>query len=662
SLLEHKGIRPAPDVFENEFVFICKIIKDLFDQVTTRCHSDPVTLNLGKILNKDKHPEDTTDTDKDAIEQPENDQTDSKEPNGEEPDSKKNLPEDEPILPELMEKILKQAFTRTINTWVQTLSKSPEPDDIVTDMTDNILEEYFEILISEDQTKAYIKKIKDLDSNCPQIDLSDLLGLLGQKQISYGILDNEAIEIWISKSFTQKIIIAKGEEAVHGRDGEIKFHFETNFTNPGKISEDGSIDFRERGEIPYIHKEDLLAVKTPPRQGKSGISVSGVPIPVDEVIDPVFIAGPGTEMTEDGFSIHAAIDGQPHLDALGTISVNPDLVIPGDVDFETGNIDFSGNIIVKGMIKEGFTVKGINLTAQEIEGGIIDLTGDLNVSAGITGSTISAHGNVYAKFINHSNIMGFGNLTISKEIIDSDIILSGSCSNQTGHIISSQITAKLGIEAGKIGTASSKPVNLKLGVNEHIEMLKKRIDQVLEACVSKTSLLKDEIKKLEDHDQALYQQISEKAHIQDRSQIEIKELKKSLPGLEKSNDLVKVQQISNEIKKLIAAAKDAEKQLNTIFETQDKIANETAQFKDQIKVLEDQTKNHVIEKKALKEFSKKDKPLPVVTVAKTITQDSIIKGPHSSIILKEDASRCKIQELASQGESLQFYEMNISDL
>ena len=36
------------------------------------------------------------------------------------------------------------------------------------------------------------------------------------------------------------------------------------------------------------------------------------------------------------------------------------------------------------MIKEGFQVKGINLTVQEIQGGNIDISGDLNVSAGIT--------------------------------------------------------------------------------------------------------------------------------------------------------------------------------------------------------------------------------------------------------------------------------------
>ena len=451
-----------------------------------------------------------------------------------------------------------------------------------------------------------------------------MLATLRQKQISNGILDDEAIEAWLAKSSVEKIVIAEGQEPIHGHDGEIKFHFETNFTNPGKINEDGSIDFRERGNIPYVSKEDLLAQKTPAQESKPGISVSGTPIPVDEVIDPVFDAGPGTELSEDGLSIHAVIEGQPHLDAMGTISVNSKLTIPGDVDFETGNINFKGNIIVKGMIKEGFTVKGINLTAQEIEGGTIDLSGDLNISAGIADSNISIHGNIYAKFINHSNIMGFGNLVISKEIIDSDIMLSGSCQNEAGHIISSRITAKLGIEAGKIGTSSSKPVKLKVGVDEHIEILKEQAVEALEASVSKSNLLKDEIKRLEDEDQELYLVITEKAHIQDRAQLEIKKLENA----QTEGDKIK------EMKKRNEKTKNAEQELNTIFQTQNKIAKQIEQIKNQITVWEVKNKNLVIEKKTLKEFSKKDSPLPVVTVAKTITQDSIIRAPHSYIMLK----------------------------
>lgn len=633
NLMETKGIEPTPEIFKKEFITVCNIIKDLFDQVATRCKSAPVSLNLEKILNSGKQ------------------------------DAKQSLNgEERPATPELIEKIIKEALNRAVKTGTQRPNKAPEEGKTLTEETSHVLDEYFDISIDENQTKAYIQKIKEFETAAPPDLLNDLLDMLRQKQILYGILENDAFEAWILKPPAEKMVIAQGKDPVYGQNGKIKFQFETDFSNPGKINEDGSIDFRERGDIPYVAKGDLLAEKTLPQEGSPGISISGITLLVDEVLDPVFVAGSGAEISEDGLCIHATIDGQPHLDALGTISVNPELLIPGDVDFETGNIDFKGNIVVKGMIKEGFTVKGINLTAQEVEGATIDLSGDLNVSAGITNSSLTTHGNIYAKFLNHSTVMGFGNLVISKEIIDSNILLSGSCQNSGGHIISSKITAKLGIEAGKIGTSSSIPVKLKVGVDEHVETLKKQIDEALEASVGKSNLLKDEIKKLEDQDQTLYQLISEKAHIQDRAQLDVKALKKSLPEVEKLNDKLKLKQVLNEIRKLIEQAKVAEQELNTIFETQDRIANEIEQIKNKINQLEEKNKTHVIEKKALKEFSKKEAPLAIVTVAKTITQDSSIKGPHSSIILKEDKSRCRIHELASQENGLQFYEMIFSDL
>ncbi|MBU1344775.1 MAG: DUF342 domain-containing protein, partial [Proteobacteria bacterium] len=661
-LIEHKEINPTSEGFKKEFLIVCNTIKKLFDKVTTRHHSNMIHITLEQILIPGKPGEDSTESISATPEQSEKNKTDTAESSQNQLDSKQVLQENEDSSIELIEKIIKTAYTQAINAKDQGLSDSPEADGSCTEETDCVLDDLFEISISENQTTAFIKKTKKFDGNSQLPVLPDIQDMLRQKQISYGILDDEAIKTWMSKSSVEKIVIASGLEPVHGHDGEIKYHFETNFTNPGKISDDGSIDFRERGDIPYVRKTDLLAQKTPSKEGKPGISVSGINIPVNEVNDPVFVPGPGTELSEDGLAIHAAIDGQPHLDALGTVSVNPELVIPGDIDFETGNIDFKGNIVVKGMIKEGFTVKGINLTAKEIEGGTIDLSGDLNISAGITDSTISAQGNIYAKFINHSTIMGFGNLCVSKEIIDSNIIISGSCQNQTGHIISSNITAKLGIEAGKIGTTASKPAKLMVGMDEHIEMLKKQVEESLEKSMNKSTSLKDDIIKLEDKDQELYRQISEKAHIQDRAQIEIKELEKSIPELEKSNDRVKLQQISKDIQKLIDRAKDAEKELNTIFETQDSIANEIERLKNQINLSEETNKKLVLERKALKDFSKKNTPIAIVSIAKTITQDSIVRGPHASIILKEDTSRCKIQELASQDEGIKFHEMTISDI
>ena len=615
-IIEQKGIKPAPDIFQSEFINICKIIRDLFNKITNLNDSDAVTLDFSTILNQEQDKEHNN--------------------NGDSVES--------------IERIINVALSITaIKTESNNLSMS-EPQETGIQKSDGSINEPFEISFSKYYTKATIKKNNAFEKNVPPTTLADILELLKEKQIAYGKVEDITIESWIEKSFKGEIVIAKGEDPVPGHDGKVKFNFETEFTNPGKINEDGSIDFTQRGEIPFVKKGEVMAVKKAAKEGKAGIDVAGNPIQVPEIIDPVFTAGSGTELSEDELTITASIDGQPNLDAMGSVTVNPELAIPGDVDFETGSIDFKGNILVNGTIKEGFTVKGVNLTAKEIAGATVELSGDLNISAGVTDAKISTQGNIYAKFINNSNIMTFGNLEVSKEIIDSDIISSGSCQNQSGHIITSRITTKMGIDAGKIGTASAKPAKLKVGVDKHMEILTDKIQKSLEASISKTDLLKDEIKKLEDEDQKLYQKVSEQAHIQDRSQLDIKELKNS----GQTDD-------SMEIKTLQNQAKKAEHELNIIFEAQDKIANDIERLKEQVSFAQEKTKTFVLEKKALLNFANKERPIPVVTIAQTIVQDTMIKGPNSSLILKDDTSHCKIQEIAVDYDGVNSYEMTISD-
>ena len=90
---------------------------------------------------------------------------------------------------------------------------------------------------------------------------------------------------------------------------------------------------------------------------------------------------------------------------------------------------------------------------------------------------------------------------------------------------------------------------------------------------------------------------------------------------------------------------------------------EISQRKDTIKGLEDSNRSFVYEKKGLKEFSAKDKPVPEVRVNKKVAAGTKIDGPNSSIIIREAASRCRILEVKKGGGDeggLSFYEMEIS--
>ncbi len=542
-----------------------------------------------------------------------------------------------------------------------------EPDNIDQDMepeqeSELGLNKTVQVSISQDRIQALIKKIKPPEPSDP-LTLESLLDLLRDKGVTYGIIEDQKLESWIKEgALGEEILAAQGSEPDPGRNASIQYHFETAYTNPGKILDDGSIDFRQRGDIPFVRKGDLLAVKSPCRKALPGINIAGEPIPVEEVEDPELLAEANTTLSEDGLSLYAALDGQPHLDALGNVTVNPELVIDGDVDFETGNIDFKGNILVKGAVKEGFVIKGVSLTAQEIEGSRVDITGDLCVSSGITDAKISAQGNIHAKFINQCEIGCFGDLVIQKEIIDSSIAVSGAVENSSGHIITSKIAAKAGIEAGNVGTDASKPATLKVGVDEHADHLIQQIDRALEESKTRLKDMKEKIKTIEEQDQDLYGLITQKAQEQEQARNEIKNLKDAMADMKQKSDMAGIAKAKAAVNKLSRTADEAEKELDRIFTVQDESAKQIDNLKQAVERIELANKKKVLDKKQIGKYSSDTQALARIDIHKTLIQGTLVQGPNASLSPRENLSRCRIEEILVQTEGQQYHEMGISDL
>jgi hypothetical protein len=535
-----------------------------------------------------------------------------------------------------------------------------EDDD--SNIKNNTLEHYLELIISNDYIKALLRKKREIDKKI--VNLTSILDFLRDSQINYGIIDDKAIEEWLDKTYTKddKIVVAKGKERVPGKEGKITYNFQIDYSNPGKILEDGTIDFRERGEVPFVKKGDIIASLQPSQEGIIGINLAGSEIPVDEIVDLPFSSESGTILSDDSLNILAITDGQPHVDAMGNVTVNEELRIDNDVDYRTGNIHFEGNIIVKGVVKPGFVVKGISLTANEIEGAIIELSGDLNVAQGITNANIKTVGNIYTKFINNCTIYGFGDFIVQKEIIDSSMWLSGNCQIPTGHIIASSISAKQGIEAKNIGTSSSQAPVLRVGLDDHIDKLEKMVQTELDESLNQKDELKKQIRELEKKDRELHKDTSENAHIQDRSQLEIKKYKKQLAAYELSRDDDAVQKVNKTIMELKKKSAHAGIKLNRFFELQDSLGIKIDALTEKVHIQEEKNIDFMIKKKNLQEIREKNTPDPKVSVSQTIIQGTKIRGPHSSLILSQDQSKCKIQEIKKEEDLMQYYEMSIIDL
>ncbi len=523
------------------------------------------------------------------------------------------------------------------------------------------LDKVLEFEIDYDRVNVQIG-IKDKDSDL--LNAENIFEYLREMDVNYGLVNEQTLVTWLeNRDSVQKLIVAKGTPAELPMDGKVTYHFNTDFIHAGKVKSDGSIDFRERGHIPFVEENTLLAEKVPAKYGKPGIDVSGIQIDVTEPDDPVFIAGDNTFESEGGIKIFAETGGQPHLDAMGIVSVAPVLNINSNVDYETGNISFKGSIVVNGAVKEGFRVEGTNLTAEQIEGAQINLTGDLSVSSGIIDSKIQTQGKIQAKYVNNTTIETFGDMDVTTEVLDSKIDLSGKFSGGKARIIGSEIVAKGGVEAGQIGTVGSKSVRLRVGVDDYIAKLVREIDKKLLETKEDIERIKHDIDDLNKKDEEHFKTVSESAHVQDRTQLEIKGYKQKLAELKDVGNAKEVQALKKGVQELEGKAVDAEKMVENALDQQDIIADQIKIKEKEIEKREEVNIGFVNEIKALRECSEKNDILARVIVNGKVTAGTRVEGQNSSLTVRDDSVRCKIEEIGMGSEgAVSYYDMLLTNL
>lgn len=598
---------------------------------------------------------------------------------------------------ELMEKVRRSVYLAALNTQTEKLASSDL--SIQYEGEEKKLEQYLEVTFSEDCTKAFVHRKKDLGS--VEIPLALFQYFLKKKGVVYGIVSEDRIDAWLaedrigevmyreidpesghgsiaSEGVTKGIekvdeendgddsgdllVVAVGVAPIPGESGAVTYRFDSNYDNPGKIQEDGSIDFRERGDVPYAKKGAILAIKRPPRQGHPGMDVMGRSIPVEVYDDPAFEAGTGTVLSEDGLQILADIDGQPHVDMVGTVTVNEELVLKEDVGLATGNITFKGNVIVKGAIKDGMTVKAVNLTANEIEGATIELTGDLRVSNGLSHTTVKTVGNIHAKFINNCHIMGFGDFTVQKEIVDSTLVLSGRCHVIRGTVMASSLNCRRGIEAKGIGTMATRPSVLIVGTHSMLDLVEKEFEKTFDTVRAQLDKLKKAKNTLNGKDEALFTSISITAYHQDTAHKEIDILRHRLTEQERDGDDEALHDTREKLDALQKKIPQYESELEGLFEQQGMVAAQKEKINQGIDGLEKKNMALVQEKKSLRAYIERVEPLPEARINGTILQGTSILGPSTKLVLKKDHSKCLIREVRRDDDKGLFPQMEIISL
>lgn len=336
------------------------------------------------------------------------------------------------------------------------------------------------VRISKDKLSAYITYIPSQGGK--KLNVDDLYQILDESGVKYGIIDEKLQNIIKHREEVEDLLIAEGEPPTPGKDVQFNFHFETKKDSIGTKREDGSIDFYNLGLISNVEPGDVLVTRIPPQPGKPGKGVTGEELPPPKPRDKELPGGKNVERKDEN-TLVAKIAGQVVKDG-NKISVLPIYEVNGNVDLSVGNIDFLGNVIVKGDVLEGFKIEATgnveirgNVDAAEIEAG-----GDVVINKGFIGKgkgEIKARGDVKVKFVENGIIKSDQNIIISDAVMHSQLIAGDSIvvKERKGLLVGGIAKARKKIEANIFGSTLATITKLEVGVDPELKGKLKELEE-----------------------------------------------------------------------------------------------------------------------------------------------------------------------------------------
>lgn len=296
-----------------------------------------------------------------------------------------------------------------------------------------------------------------------KLTAEEISELLTAKSILYGVDEERVSALGETPEYFKVIPIAKGIAAKHGDNGEIIKCIELDDLSSKRKDinneEESDINALYPVNFKVIHKGDVLCEIVKPTDGEDGISVKGAKI-VGRAGRPAELPrGANVELSQDATKLLASENGRVTF-VGGKFVVERALVIREDVDISTGDIDFDGNVLIRGDVRGGFTVvaSGDVIIEGRVENALVKAGGNITVKRGMNGNNegrLEAKGEVRSKYLENCSVSATGNV-YSENIICSDVMSDDSILLEGGKgvIIGGSCTAPKTIRAQRIGTES----------------------------------------------------------------------------------------------------------------------------------------------------------------------------------------------------------------
>lgn len=377
-------------------------------------------------------------------------------------------------------------------------------------MTATAKEIEFRAVVSPDRSSAELVLPPGLDLNHLTVDMCRALLSAQGVDINAQVLAN--LQALVANppalDHMQRVPVASSIAPVDGKDGYVEWTIDHQ--HDINIQQAEAINFYQRSAYFTVKPGDELGIIHPPTDGTDGRDVLGKSI----------AAKPGkTAALKHDETIQVKDKGLLIANQQGILTRNGEnaairqmIEIPEYVDFSTGNIDFTGEVVVHKGVRDLFVVKATgNITVKGlIEAATVVCGGDLFAEGGMAArsrGSVDVKGHLMARYLDNVRGEIKGDLKIEREAINCDLIIHGGIQAPAGMLIGGRMVVVGEIHIGCVGSAAGVATDLILGsvpslepfahsLSDLMAELQKRKDEF----AGEMKLLSAEGKRLTAHD------------------------------------------------------------------------------------------------------------------------------------------------------------------
>ncbi len=275
--------------------------------------------------------------------------------------------------------------------------------------------------VSDDSMSAWLETYPSVGRGAP-LDPWEIIDAIEETGVLH--LDREKVRIIVERcngggeTTGEDALVASGTLPQSPVEGTIDFLVPFEKVRLIDENDERSVDWKKLWTIPTVHAGTVIARIHPPREGTAGIDIYGISVPPPHTAPFRVTYGEGVIVSaENGVTeVLTARDlGQPVFRG-GELDVLPVLVVDGDVNTISGDIDFIGSVIVPGSVTEGFSVKAGRDAAVSgsVFNACVEAAGSCIIQGGIVGehSEVRAGEDIRAGFVEYGLLISGNTIEI----------------------------------------------------------------------------------------------------------------------------------------------------------------------------------------------------------------------------------------------------------